>query len=165
MVRNAVKSFVRKNKFHSYLTREILPVEGKVSVFDDHGKTPSNQTFADGPMRKVTLRRSSKVRVHGNFGQRGNYETWEYCGRMTSKNWRQFLIETLECVMMAVTNQSSSNKSEIDVLEENLENWSVENRYFSGYFDGKTDEFEDMLERFLLISSTFSIKKALNQRS
>ena len=67
--------------------------------------------------------------------------------------------------MMAVTNQSSSNKSEIDVLEENLENWSVENRYFSGYFDGKTDEFEDMLERFLLISSTFSIKKALNQRS
>ena len=67
MVRNAVKSFVRKNKFHSYLTREILPVEEKVSVFDDHGKTPSYQTFADGPM--------SKVRVHGNFGQRGNYET------------------------------------------------------------------------------------------
>ena len=118
MVRNAVKSFVRKNKFHSYLTREILPVEEKVSVFDDHGKTPSCQTFADGPMRKVTLRgcvlvyrytkegnineyvitprmamktigisscigtpgqpplrRSSKLRVHGNFGQRGNYET------------------------------------------------------------------------------------------
>ena len=76
MVRNAVKSFVRKNKFHSYLTREILPVEEKVSVFDDHGKTPSYQTFADGLMRKVTLNRrpSSKVRVHGNFGQRGNYE-------------------------------------------------------------------------------------------
>ena len=75
------------------------------------------------------------------------------------------MIETLECVMMAVTNQSSSNKSEIDFLEENLENCSVENQYFSGYFDGKRDEFEDMLERFLLISSTCFIKKALNQRS
>ena len=30
---------------------------------------------------RVTLhrRRSSKVRVHGNFGRRGNYETCEYC--------------------------------------------------------------------------------------
>ena len=30
-----------------------------------------------------------------------------------------------------------------------------------GYFDGKRDEFEDMLERFLLISSTCFVKKAL----
>ena len=36
--------------------------------------------------------------------------------------------------------------SEIDFLEENLENCSVKNRYFVGYFDGKRDEFEDMLE-------------------
>ena len=57
--------------------------------------------------------------------------------RMTSKNRRQFLIKTLECVMMAATNHSSLNKSEIDFLEENLENCSVENRYFVGYFDGK----------------------------
>ena len=70
------------------------------------------------------------------------------------------MIETLECVMMAATNQSSSYKLEIDFLEENLENCSVENRYFSGYFDGKRDEFEDMLERFLLISSTFFIKRS-----
>ena len=30
---------------------------------------------------RVTLyrRRSSRVRVHGNFGQRENYETREYC--------------------------------------------------------------------------------------
>ena len=50
---------------------------------------------------------------------------------------------------MAATNQSSLNKSEIqDFLEENLENFSVENQYFLGYFDGKRDEFEDMLERF-----------------
>ena len=39
--------------------------------------------------------------------------------------------------MMAATNQSSLNKSEIDFLEENLENCSVENQYFVGYFDGK----------------------------
>ena len=65
---------------------------------------------------------------------------------------------------MAATNQSASNKSEIDFLEENLENCSVENRYFSGYFDGKRDEFEDMLERFLLISSTCFIKKALQSK-
>ena len=31
-----------------------------------------------------------------------------------------------------------------------------------GYFDGKRDEFEDMLERFLLISSTCFVKKALH---
>ena len=35
--------------------------------------------------------------------------------------------------------------SEIDFLEENLENCSVKNRYFVGYFDGKRGEFEDML--------------------
>lgn len=57
--------------------------------------------------------------------------------RMTSKSLRQFLNETLECIMMVATNQSSLNKSEIDFLEENLENCSVENRYFVGYFDGK----------------------------
>ena len=39
--------------------------------------------------------------------------------------------------MMAATNQPSLNKSEIDFLEENLENCAVKNRYFVGYFDGK----------------------------
>ena len=66
--------------------------------------------------------------------------------------------------MMAATNHSSLNKSEIDFLEENLENCSVENQYFLGYFDGKRDEFEDMLERFLLISSTCFVKKALHSK-
>ena len=66
--------------------------------------------------------------------------------------------------MMAVTNHSSLNKSEIDFLEENLENCSVENRYFLGYFDGKRDEFEDTLERFLLITSTCFVKKALHSK-
>ena len=43
--------------------------------------------------------------------------------------------------MMASTIQSSLNKWEIDFREENLENCSVENRYFFGYVDGKRDEF------------------------
>ena len=76
----------------------------------------------------------------------------------------QFLNNTLECVMMAATNQSSLNRSEIDFLEENLEICSVENRYFVGYFDGKRDEFEDMLESFLLSSSTCFVKKALHSK-
>ena len=70
---------------------------------------------------------------------------------MTSKNRRQFLIKTLECVMMAATNHSSLNKSEIDFLEENLENCSVENQYFLGYFDGKRDEFEICERGFFLL--------------
>ena len=63
--------------------------------------------------------------------------------------------------MMAATNHSSLNKSEIDFLEENL---SVENQYFLGYLDGKRDEFEDMLERFLLISFTCFVKEAWHSK-
>ena len=48
--------------------------------------------------------------------------------------------------MMAATVLWSLNKSEIDFLGENLENCSVQNQYCLGYFDGKRDEFEDMLE-------------------
>ena len=33
-----------------------------------------------------------------------------------------------------------------------------------GYFNGKRDEFEDMLERFLFSSSTCSVKKALHSK-
>ena len=66
--------------------------------------------------------------------------------------------------MMVATNHSFVNKSEIDFLVENFENCSVENQYFLGYFDGKRDEFEDMLERFLLISSTCFVKKALQSK-
>ena len=76
----------------------------------------------------------------------------------------QFLNNTLECVMMAATNQSSLNRSEMDFLEENLENCSIENRYFVGYFDGKRDKFEDMLEKFLLSSFTCFVKKALHSK-
>ena len=39
--------------------------------------------------------------------------------------------------MMAATNHSSLNNSETDFLEENLENCSVENQYFLGYFEGE----------------------------
>ena len=66
MVKTAVKSFVRENKFHSYLTRETLPVEEKVGILDDHEKTPSYQTFADAPMRKSVL--MEQCRAQGHFG-------------------------------------------------------------------------------------------------
>ena len=114
----------------------------------------------------VYRRRSSRVRVHGNFGQRGNYETREYCESPRKdeiKKLKTILIKTLECVMMAATNRSSLNKSETDFLEENLEHYSVENKYFLGYLDGKRDEFEVMLERFLL-SFTCFVKKALHSK-
>ena len=66
--------------------------------------------------------------------------------------------------MMAATNHTSLNNSETDFLEENLENCSVENQYFLGYFEGKRDEFKDMLERFLLVSSTCFVNKALHSK-
>ena len=53
MIKNTVKSFVRENKSHTYLTRETLPAEERVSKFHNHGKTPSHQTFADTSVRKV----------------------------------------------------------------------------------------------------------------
>ena len=48
-----LKSFVRQNKFHTYMTRETLPAEERASKFHYHGKTPSHQNFADASMRKV----------------------------------------------------------------------------------------------------------------
>ena len=62
---------------------------------------------------------------------------------------------------VAATNHSSLIKLEIDFLEENLDKCSVENQYFLGYFGGKRDEFEDMLERVLLISFTCFVKEGL----
>ena len=55
--------------------------------------------------------------------------------------------------MMAATNHSTLNKSEIDFLEENLENCSVENQYFLGYFDGIRDAGSRIRSRgfFLLV--------------
>ena len=66
--------------------------------------------------------------------------------------------------MMAATNHTSLNNSETDFLEENLENCSVENQYFLGYFELRRDEFKDMLESFLLISSTFFENKTLHSK-
>ena len=45
-----------EKKFHSYLTRETLSAEERVSSFHNPGKTPSYQTFADASMRKVLQR-------------------------------------------------------------------------------------------------------------
>ena len=53
MVKNTEKSLARENKFHTYLTRETLPAEERVSTFHNHGKTPSYQALADASMRKV----------------------------------------------------------------------------------------------------------------
>ena len=52
MVKNTVKSLVRENNFHTYLTRETLPAEERVRKFHNHAKTPSCQTFADASMRE-----------------------------------------------------------------------------------------------------------------
>ena len=46
-VKNTIKSFVPENKFHSYLTRETLPEEERVSKVHNHGNTPSYQNLAD----------------------------------------------------------------------------------------------------------------------
>lgn len=46
---------------------------------------------------------------------------------------------------------SSLYKFEIDILEKNLDNCTVENQCCLGYFNGKREEFEDILERFLLL--------------
>ena len=50
--KNTEKSFLRENKFHTYLTRETLPAEERLGNFYNHGKTPSYQTSADASMRK-----------------------------------------------------------------------------------------------------------------
>ena len=38
--KNTEKSFLRENKFHTYLTRETLPAEERLGKFHNHGKTP-----------------------------------------------------------------------------------------------------------------------------
>ena len=58
--KNTVKSFVRENKFHTYLTRESLSAEERVSKFHNHGKTPSYQTFADSSVRKFVPKSHGK---------------------------------------------------------------------------------------------------------
>ena len=42
MVKNDIKSFVRENNFHTYLTRETLPAEERVSKFHNHETTSSS---------------------------------------------------------------------------------------------------------------------------
>ena len=48
-------------------------------------------------------------------------------------------------------------------LKESLNSCNIENQYCIGYFDGKKD-FEDILDRFLPISSTCFVKKALHSK-
>ena len=44
------KSFVRENKFHTYLTRETSLAKERVGNMHKHGETPSYQTLADASM-------------------------------------------------------------------------------------------------------------------
>ena len=60
MVKHTVKSFKRENKFHSYLTRETLPAEERVSKFHNHGETSSCQILADAE----GVRRGSNTQVY-----------------------------------------------------------------------------------------------------
>ena len=48
MVKNTLKSFVRENKFHTYLIRKTLPAVERVRKFHDKRKAPSYQTIAEG---------------------------------------------------------------------------------------------------------------------
>ena len=60
MVKHTVKSFKRENKFHTYLTRETLPAEQRVSKFHNHGETFSCQILADAE----GVRRGSNTQVN-----------------------------------------------------------------------------------------------------
>ena len=77
--KNTVKSFVRENKFHTYLTRESLSAEERVSKFHNHGKTPSYQTFADASVRKFVPK--SHGEVPWRNGRKGplRFETGTEC--------------------------------------------------------------------------------------
>ena len=69
MVKNTVKSFVRQNKFHTYLTRETLPEEERVSKFHNHGKVPSYQAVADASIGNLS--NGSSFRGDGDWSGRG----------------------------------------------------------------------------------------------
>ena len=61
---------------------------------------------------------------------------------MTFKNSRQFMIKTLECIMMPATIQLSLNKSEKRFLVENLENCSVEKPVLLGLFQWEKGQLQ-----------------------
>ena len=73
MVKHTVKSFKRENKFHTYLTRETLPAEERVSKFHNHGETSSSQILADaegvrrGSNTQVIVQRLKFQFIHVSF--------------------------------------------------------------------------------------------------
>ena len=73
MVKHTVKSFKRENKFHTYLTRETLPAEERVSKFHNHGETSSCQILADaegvrrGSNTQVIVQRLKFQLIHVSF--------------------------------------------------------------------------------------------------
>lgn len=61
-------------------------------------------------------------------------------------------------------NFSSLRNSEIEFLKQNVDHLSVVDQHCVGYFDGTREELEDILERFLLLSSTCYVRKDLHSR-
>ena len=49
IVKNTIKSFVRENNFHTYLTRETLPAEKRVSEFHNHLLMPQRGRLCQNP--------------------------------------------------------------------------------------------------------------------
>ena len=72
MVKHTVKSFKRENKFHTYLTRETLPAEERVSKFHNHGETSSCQILANAS--DATSRAFVEGRTHKFIVQRLKFQ-------------------------------------------------------------------------------------------
>ena len=87
MVKHTVKSLKRDNKFHTYLTRETLPAEERVSKFHNHGETSSCQILADAAI--VQYPREHPER----FIESNSENSWfEYLTNMTQRKipWKLF---------------------------------------------------------------------------
>ena len=77
MVKHTVKSFKRENKFHTYLTRETLPAEERVSKFHNHGETSCQilaeagdaawKAFVEGRTHKFIVQRLKFQLGHISF--------------------------------------------------------------------------------------------------
>ena len=87
MVKNTVKSFVRENKFHTYLTRGTLSAGERVNKFHNHGKTSSYQTFADASMRKVVPKSYGSIWRDRQEGP-SSFWDWDRVSRSSSWNCR-----------------------------------------------------------------------------
>ena len=82
--KNTEKSFLRENKFHTYLTRETLPAEERLGKFHNHGKTPSYQTSADASMKKFW----NPTIAPWRNGREGFSSFWDWDRVSLSSSWK-----------------------------------------------------------------------------